>query len=261
MLQLLSETMARFVRNHPYICGIVSFSYRSCIEQCGCLERKKLNDEVFGSIFASVFGIYNGKNRGGESDMPTTDMAIHALNELRLNPEHCIDKFWQLLERFRAGLINQALTILGNQQDAEDVAQETLCKAFLDLHRLRDTAKLGVWLRSINRCRALDVYRQKQRAKEERLSTGQQNCLEIRPENLPTEEISSINADVVRAVDSLPDQFREAVVLRYWEKLSTEQIAVRLGIPSGTVRSRLCRADGMLARKLKLIVRTGGKKP
>ena len=55
---------------------------------------------------------------------------------------------------------------------------------------------------------------------------------------------------VVSAVDSLPEAFREVVVLRYWEKLSTEEIAIRLGIPAGTVRSRLTRADGLLARKL-----------
>jgi RNA polymerase sigma factor (sigma-70 family) len=62
---------------------------------------------------------------------------------------------------------------------------------------------------------------------------------------------------VVRAVDSLPDPFREVVVLRYWEKFSTEEIAVRLGIPAGTVRSRLTRADGMLARKLASLLNEG----
>ena len=58
------------------------------------------------------------------------------------------------------------------------------------------------------------------------------------------------NFAVLREVDQLPEAYREVVVLRYWEKLSTEEIAMRLGIPSGTVRSRLTRADGILARRV-----------
>lgn len=180
--------------------------------------------------------------------MPTTAMAIEALISLRqqeggISAEH----FWVLLERFRAGLVNQALPILGNQQDAEDVAQETLCKAFLELPKLRDTSKLGAWLRQINRFNALSLRRQRIRQREERLATGQMNALEAE-----TGGAKATTGDdaVVSAVDSLPEAFREVVVLRYWEKLSTEEIAIRLGIPAGTVRSRLTRADGLLARKL-----------
>jgi len=179
--------------------------------------------------------------------MPTTAVAIEALLSLRetdgsVTAEH----FWVLLERFRAGLVNQAFAILGNQQDAEDVAQEALCKAFVELPRLRDVSKLGAWLRQINRNGAFSMKRKLTRQREERLATGQMQNLPAGtgPQAAPDDEV------VLRAVDSLPEVFREAVVLRYWEKLSTEEIAVRLGVPAGTVRSRLTRADGMLARKL-----------
>jgi len=185
--------------------------------------------------------------------MPTTSLMIEALLDMRHGqggvPE---DRFWLLVERFRADLVNQALALLGNQQDAEDVSQETLCKAFLELHTLRDAAKLGAWLRAINRCNALSFRRRKQRTKEERLDTGQLTALpapgEAAPPPAPDEAL-------VRAVDGLPEVFREVVVLRYWEKLVTDEIALRLNIPSGTVRSRLARADGMLAEKLKLLRR------
>jgi RNA polymerase sigma-70 factor (ECF subfamily) len=186
--------------------------------------------------------------------MPTTELAIEALVGLRMQGGKLSDdQFWVLLERFRAGLINQAFLILANQQDAEDVAQETLCKAFIDLPKLRDASKLGVWLRQINRFNAISLQRQRIRQKEERLATGQMNALEDEqnPKSSRDEEL------VVRAVDSLPDPFREVVVLRYWEKFSTEEIAVRLGIPAGTVRSRLTRADGMLARKLASLLNEG----
>ncbi|HYF49794.1 MAG TPA: RNA polymerase sigma factor [Planctomycetota bacterium] len=187
--------------------------------------------------------------------MPTTAVAIEALLSLRdtdgsVTAEH----FWVLLERFRAGLVNQAFAILSNQQDAEDVAQETLCKAFVELPRLRDVSKLGAWLRQINRHAAFSLKRKRNRQREERLATGQMHSLPADttgPQAAPDDEI------VLRAVDSLPEIFRETVVLRYWEKLSTEEIAIRLGVPAGTVRSRLTRADGMLARKLAALLRTG----
>jgi RNA polymerase sigma-70 factor (ECF subfamily) len=158
------------------------------------------------------------------------------------------DYFWQLVDRFRADLVNQALIILGNQQDAEDIAQETLCKAFLQLHRLKDPAKLGAWLRSINNYNALGLRRRRQREKEERLTTGQMSSIEAKKKET-TCEIQAKEA-VRRAVDTLPSPYREVMVLRYLEKLATEEIAVRLGVPSGTVRGRLTRADEMLAEKL-----------
>ena len=77
--------------------------------------------------------------------MPTTELAVEALIGLRLQSgKISADQFWILIERFRADLVNQALMVLSNQQDAEDVAQETLCKAFLDLPKLRDVSKLSV---------------------------------------------------------------------------------------------------------------------
>jgi RNA polymerase sigma-70 factor (ECF subfamily) len=180
--------------------------------------------------------------------MPTTDLAIEALDGLRAHPDAAaVDHFWKLLERFRAGLVHQALTIVDKQQDAEDIAQETLCKAFLDIHRLRETQKLGIWLREINRCTALAWRRSSRRTKEERLSTEKFQAIEA--PHAP-QKSGPDDAIVLRAVDSLPEPYRDVVVLRYWEKMSTDDIAAKLNIPAGTVRSRLTRADGILAQKL-----------
>lgn len=184
--------------------------------------------------------------------MPTTELAIEALDSLRQNPDAvALEKFWKLLERFRAGLIHQALTIVGKQQDAEDIAQETLCTAFLEIDQLRDPQKLGNWLRTINRCNALANRRSSRRCKEERLSTEKLQALEARAQ--PSD--SAADEVVLRAVDTLPEQFRDVVVLRYWEKMSTEDIARKLCIPAGTVRSRLTRADDMLAQKLAALMK------
>jgi len=186
--------------------------------------------------------------------MPTTALMVDALVGMRnepggVGPEY----FWQLVDRFRADLVNQALIILGSQQDAEDTAQETLCKAFVQLGQLKDAAKLGAWLRQINRCNALALRRRRIREKEERLSTGQMTSIEAR-----RDETKAMNAkeNILQAVDSLPAPYRDVVVLRYLEKLSTDEIAVRLGVPSGTVRGQLTRADELLARKMQFLRKT-----
>lgn len=180
--------------------------------------------------------------------MPTTAMMIESLVQMRHDPGGVpVDQFWALVERFRADLVNQALGILGSQPDAEDVAQEALSKAFLELHKLRDPAKLGWWLRKINRCQALELRRKRLRAREERLATGQVDALRAPEPKRPPEADA-----VVRAVDQLPEHFREVVVLKYWEKLGNEEIAVRLNIAPVTVRTRLARADGLLARALRV---------
>lgn len=184
--------------------------------------------------------------------MPTTAMMIESLVKMRQQPEGVpVDQFWMLVERFRADLVNQGLGILGNQQDAEDVAQEALCQAFLNLNRLRNPAKLGSWMRGINRNLANNFRRQRGRAREERLATAQANALEAREGIEERAQAAGVSQEVVQAVDKLPGPFRELLVLRYWEKLGTEEIAIRLGIPPGTVRSRLSRAFRHLGRRLK----------
>jgi len=191
--------------------------------------------------------------------MPTTALMIEALVNLRTHPGGVPDEhFWKLVERFRADLVNQALALLGSQNDAEDCAQETLSQAFLNLHRLRDPQKLGAWLRGINQRLVLNYRRRRARLREERFGTGEQNAVpDPHAEEIEVEKRAPTGPEdsVVMAIDELPGQFREVVVLRYWEKLDNAEIAVRLGLPEGTVRSRLSRADRMLAAKLQSLVK------
>jgi RNA polymerase sigma-70 factor, ECF subfamily len=182
--------------------------------------------------------------------MPTTEMMVEELIKLRQDPNGVpLDQFWKLLERFRADLVNQAYANLSSQEDAEDVAQETLSYAFLNLKQLRDPLKIGAWLRKINKNKAIDLLRRKARSMEERLSTGQMGAIEAPGKT--TGPVSGVEM-IMQIVDSLTEEYREVLVLRYWEKLSNEQIAERLEIPVGTVWSRMSRADALLAEKLKL---------
>jgi RNA polymerase sigma-70 factor (ECF subfamily) len=189
--------------------------------------------------------------------MPTTAMMIEALLDLRNAPGGVEpDQFWQLVERFRADLVNQAFAILGNQEDAEDVAQESLCQTFQELNTLKNPRKLGTWMRTINRCNALDLWRKRKR--EQSRSAAQNAGQEaVAPETTPTGTNLEVARrrrsaeQVARAVDTLPEPFRSVVILRYWEKKSYDEIADWLSIPLGTVKSRMARADHMLVVRLR----------
>jgi RNA polymerase sigma-70 factor (ECF subfamily) len=190
-------------------------------------------------------------------------MMIEAFSTMRQEPgaEGNQRHFWQLMERFQADLVHQALAILGNQADAEDVTQDTLCRAYQEMHTLKDPNKLGNWLRAINRCKALDLLRKRKAQREERLGTGAQETLT--KDMLPGREATPAEGQTVndeaekiyKAVEHLPAPYREVLLLRYMEKLTLEEIARRLGIPSGTARSRMARADGMLLQRLKIAAR------
>lgn len=190
--------------------------------------------------------------------MPTTAMMIEALIEHRAkDPAHGSappEYFWQWVERFRAGLVNQAFGILGNQADAEDVAQESLCESFEGLAQLKDPRQLGGWMRQINRRNALDLLRvrkgERDKAARARQGAGARDLVTGGYSGVDLREF------VARAIDALPEDLREIVVLRYWEHLSYQDIATRLAEPVGTVKSQLFRADALLEKSLRKYVET-----
>lgn len=188
--------------------------------------------------------------------MPTTAMMIEALVQHRAkDPSGCsvpTDYFWQLVERFKADLVNQAFAILCNVPDAEDVAQASLCEAFEGLSGLRDPYQLGNWLRQINRRNALDLLRRRKRD-QAGIQRASQDPMR---DTSATGGFSRVDLKeiVARAIDALPTDLREIVVLRYWEHLAYQDIASRLGLPIGTVKSQLFRADSMLEQRLRKYV-------
>ncbi len=138
------------------------------------------------------------------------------------------DQIWELIERYRAELINQAVAILGSVQDAEDVVQESFCEAYHKRQRLAEARSLGAWLRSINRANALDRLRGRKRdpsqqdTSPDKAVTGGFGLLEKRE-------------SLAQAIEALPEQMRTVVILRYWEHLGYEDIARRMDMPTTTV--------------------------
>ncbi len=143
------------------------------------------------------------------------------------------DQYWELVEEYRGLLINQAYAMLGNLEDAEDVVQETFCEAVRNPDKLADARSLGALLRSINRANALNRLRDRELAlsKKERkqrnlprrkFTTGGLNALDIRE-------------SVTKAIENLDPEWRQVIVLRYWEDLPFQDIAKRMKLPLTTV--------------------------
>lgn len=156
-------------------------------------------------------------------------------------------KYWDLIDRYRKELTDQAAAILGSVEDAEDVVQETFVEAFRDGERLAQVRSIGAWLRTINRCNALkrlrdrkrDSNRFKQQEADGSLTTGGLGRVDM-------------CESVTVAIESLPIELRRVVVLRYWEHLSYKEISKRLRLPSGTVGRMLYDASMLLFDRLKI---------
>jgi RNA polymerase sigma-70 factor (ECF subfamily) len=139
--------------------------------------------------------------------------------------------FVQLVERYRAPLIGYVCGLTGARDDAEELAQEAFCRVWEKMPTLRLRHRLVSWLYRIAHNLAVSAARRPKLA-----------ALVKEPVRNPANDQSPPGVEVHRAVARLPEPQRVVVSLRHFSGLSHEQIAHALGIPEGTVRSRLSRA-------------------
>jgi len=168
--------------------------------------------------------------------------------------------FGAIAERYSAPLYNLAFRLLGNREDALDLHQEVLLKAYRSLHRFRGDAALRTWFYRIavntakNRARfwsrgkrgptlSLDATAEPGRAMIDRIS-------DPRPSPEGAAYGQEIQVRVQRGLDRLPLNQRMVVVLRDVEGLDYREVADALGISLGTVKSRLARGRNSLRRDL-----------
>jgi RNA polymerase sigma-70 factor (ECF subfamily) len=149
-------------------------------------------------------------------------------------------------------------SIVGNEADARDVCQEVWLTVWKQLSGFRGGAKFSTWLHPIAVRRAIDHLRKRRRWYDRFLpfSVGD-DSVESVPEPATTTDArqeADANEDVQRlrqALETLPPKHRAVLALREVEGLSYEEIAATIGVPTGTVMSRLYHARRMLAQKLK----------
>ena len=143
-----------------------------------------------------------------------------------------------------------AYGVLRNAADAEDVAQEALLKAYRNFSRLREPARFRGWLVRIAFRLALDRWRSaKRREKRETEWKGpEQSAAGPTAEELAVS--SEFQARLERAMEELPEKFRLVLLLAAIQGYTLDEVSGMLGIPMGTVKSRLFFARKQLAEKL-----------
>jgi RNA polymerase sigma-70 factor, ECF subfamily len=151
-------------------------------------------------------------------------------------------------------LYRVALRLTGNAAEADDLVQETMLKAYRAWHQFQQGTNAKGWLLTILRHAFINEYRRRTRHPEtvdvdaiEPFSVFEE-IQDDDPQGTFFDRI--VDDEVLKAIDQLPEQFREAVVLSDVEGLSYEEIARILEVPVGTVKSRLFRARRQLQHKL-----------
>ncbi len=171
-------------------------------------------------------------------------------------------------EDFEAGVLAQldslyrtALRMTSNRQEAEDLVQETMLKAFRFAHTYQSGTNLRAWLFRILNTSAINRYRkQAAHPTPTPLPDGEEFYLYNQIRDLSGQELSAgaeeevlskyLDEDVFKALNDLPPNFRMAVILADIEGLSYKEIAEALQIPIGTVMSRISRARRQLQQSL-----------
>jgi RNA polymerase sigma-70 factor (ECF subfamily) len=148
-----------------------------------------------------------------------------------------------LVRRHNQRLYRAARAILRDESEVEDVMQEAYVQAFAHLRQFREEARFSTWLTRIAVHEALARRRRAQRQTPMAEPASAISDGTTPEHHAGTHEIASM---VERAIDELPDSFREVLVLRTVEDMSVAETAAVLDIPEDTVKTRLFRARGLL---------------
>ncbi len=149
-----------------------------------------------------------------------------------------------LMKRHEDRIFSLALRMTGDRSDALEATQETFIAAFRRAAKFRGEASFGTWLYriGINCCK--DVLRRRQRRPEPVAEVDDTRS----PDRVEDEVVGRI--DVARALQALPEEYREAVTMHDIAGFAYDEIAQSLGVPVGTVKSRISRGRRRLAASL-----------
>jgi RNA polymerase sigma-70 factor (ECF subfamily) len=151
----------------------------------------------------------------------------------------------RVFDRYKDRVFSIALNFLrGDHAGAQDVTQEVFVKVFRSAASFRQDARLSTWLYRITANACMDELRRRRRIV---LFGSVPSQLE---KAVNPDEPSEIDPELKAALARLSPKLRIAVLLRYFDDLSYEEIAEALGVTTGTVASRLNRAHKFLAREL-----------
>jgi RNA polymerase sigma-70 factor (ECF subfamily) len=169
-----------------------------------------------------------------------------------------VEQYHALIRPYERRVYRMALSFMKNEFDAEDVAQEAFLKAFRNLRKFRGEAKFSTWLISITLNEARGRLRSQSVVRMESLDEPPEEGGHVSPallrdwREIPSEalERKEIREMLRAAIKNLSPIYREVVLLRDVEELSTEETATALTISTTVVKVRLHRARIMLQKQL-----------
>ncbi len=165
--------------------------------------------------------------------------------------------FAEIVELFQDKLYRICYRMLGNQHEAEDIAQEAFVRAFINIHTFDTNRKFSTWLYRIGTNLCIDRIRKKKPdyyldaevAGTEGLNMYSQIASK---EELPEQEVLKMEMQdrVQYEISRLPDKYRAVIVLKYMEDLPLQEISDILEMPLGTVKTRIHRGREALRKQL-----------
>ncbi|MEW5843542.1 MAG: sigma-70 family RNA polymerase sigma factor [Bacteroidota bacterium] len=141
--------------------------------------------------------------------------------------------------------------MIGDCPEAEDIGQETFIRFYNSLDRFRGESKIITYLVKIATNLSLNEIRRRKSLKQRLVDDDFEQGIDYLGEVVEKEQIGEI---IRNAIQKLEPKFRSVIVLRLIDGLSTEETSNILGIPIGTVLSRLSRAQIMLKKKLSPLI-------
>jgi RNA polymerase sigma-70 factor (ECF subfamily) len=160
----------------------------------------------------------------------------------------------EVVRRHWRKVFNLAYKFVGRHDEAEDLTQDIFLKIFRALHTFDRRANFQTWLISISRNLCIDHYRSVR--KERETMARDVDAADLMPASRdrgPHGELEQIDLRhlIKLALAELPEALRQAVVMRDLKEYSYQEIADELGLPEGTVKSRINRGRLELARQLR----------
>jgi len=161
----------------------------------------------------------------------------------------------ELVNRYRDRLINFVFPFLGDFEQAEDVVQETMLKLYEKKHYYREIAKFSTWIYTIARNLANTELRKKKRRKTTYISRMTKDDRQYDIPAVQADLNQNLQNEFIRdrihaAIKELPEHFKTVIILRDIQELSYDDISNIVGVPLGTVKSRINRARLQLQAEL-----------
>ena len=156
------------------------------------------------------------------------------MNRLRQRDSNALSELYDL---YSTRVYSLAVAILGNGMAAQEVVQDTFIKLWQNPHLYQPMeGKFTSWLLTVTRRLAIDYLRHEQRRSGQSTSLDDDHFPELHD---ITRDEEARWRDLRHVMDEIPDEQREVILMAYYRGLSQSEIAIYLGIPIGTVKTRL----------------------